>query len=109
MHLKTLSYKVLGRIFNRSFSSSLCARHAAAAATGCSDPQVNYSTWTPRYTEQGEAGSSRVVDLRSDVAAKPGLAMRRAMAEAEHEGDGLGEDPIVHGSEAFCFHSVVYS
>lgn len=96
-------------IFNRSFSSLLYARHGSAAAIGWSDPRVNYSTWTPRYAEQGETASARVVDLRSDVAAKPGLAMRRAMAEAELGGDGLGEDPTVHGSEAFSFNSAVHS
>lgn len=102
--MKTLSSRILGRIFNRRFSGLLCARHASASAIGWSDPQVNYSTWTPRYTEQGEAGA-RVVDLRSDVAAELGRAMRRAMAEAELGSDGLGEDPTVHGSEAFCFNS----
>lgn len=106
MHLKTFSSRIVERIFNRSFSSLLCARYASVAAIGWSDPRVNYSTWTPRYAEQGEAAKTRVVDLRSDVVAKPGLAMRRAMAEAELGEDGFGEDPTVHGSKALCFNSV---
>ncbi|XP_030256333.1 probable low-specificity L-threonine aldolase 2 isoform X1 [Sparus aurata] len=40
----------------------------------------------------GGAARTRVVDLRSDVVAKPGPAMRKAMAEAEVEYDLMGED-----------------
>ncbi|XP_028843588.1 probable low-specificity L-threonine aldolase 2 [Denticeps clupeoides] len=39
----------------------------------------------------------RTVDLRSDSVTKPGLLMRRAMAEAEYTDDVFGDDPAVKG------------
>lgn len=40
---------------------------------------------------------THVVDLRSDTVTQPGLAMRRAMAEAVVGDDDYGEDPTVRG------------
>ena len=40
------------------------------------------------------------VDLRSDTVTRPGVAMRRAMAEAEVGDDVYGEDPTVNRLEA---------
>ncbi|KAM9831202.1 threonine aldolase 1 [Neosynchiropus ocellatus] len=49
----------------------------------------------------GRTGPSRVqqvkvVDLRSDTVTKPGVAMRRAMFEAEVGDNVMGEDPLVN-------------
>lgn len=44
--------------------------------------------------------SGKTIDMRSDTATKPTLAMRQAMAEAEVGDDMLGEDPTVNRLEA---------
>lgn len=41
-----------------------------------------------------------MIDLRSDTVTKPGVAMRKAMAEAEVGDDVLGDDPTVNELEA---------
>lgn len=102
MFLKTFSCRILDKLLNRGFSSKLSVRDAAAAVLGRSDARGYCNTWTPRYPADG-AANARVVDLRSDAVAKPGPEIRRAMAEAEVGDDGLGEDPIVTGGEAFLF------
>lgn len=102
MFLTTFSCRILDKLLNRGFSSKLSVRDAAAAVVGRSDARGYCNTWTPRYPAGG-AANARVVDLRSDAVAKPRPEIRRAMAEAEVGDDGLGEDPIVTGGEAFLF------
>ncbi|XP_010747733.3 threonine aldolase 1 [Larimichthys crocea] len=105
MAVKTLSCRVLSKLFNHGVIAStnpLSARDAAAAAAaaaavlGRSSVRGYYNAGKPRHTGPGGAVHARVVDLRSDTVTKPGPAMRQAMAEAEVGDDVMGEDPTVN-------------
>lgn len=108
MALKTLSCRVLSKLFNHGVIAStnpLSARDAAAAAAavlGRSSVRGYYNAGKPRHTGPGGAAHARVVDLRSDTVTKPGPAMRQAMAEAEVGDDVMGEDPTVNGKVFRC-------
>ena len=49
---------------------------------------------------------AKIIDLRSDTVTRPGLEMRRAMAEAEVGDDVLGDDPTVRALEAAAARAV---
>ncbi|KAM8887714.1 threonine aldolase 1 [Synchiropus picturatus] len=84
-----------GRVF-RLFHQRVCLKSTVAtAATMC--PARSYY----KAPSSGRTGASRVrqvkvVDLRSDTVTKPGVAMRRAMFEADVGDDVMGEDPLVN-------------
>ena len=90
MYSKTLSF------LQRVLASS--GRDAAATVMGRNSARGYCTTL---QSGPGGAARTRVVDLRSDVVAKPGPAMRKAMAEAEVEYDLMGEDPTARGAETF--------
>jgi threonine aldolase len=50
----------------------------------------------------GDAGVTRVIDMRSDTVTKPGPEMRRAMAEAEVGDDVFEDDPTVNRLQAYA-------
>lgn len=100
MRLKISACRTLGKLLSGGSSGILRGAAAPGAAVmGRSGAPGSFSIWAPTYPSLSGSANALVVDLRSDAVTKPGLKMRRAMAEAELGDDGLGEDPIVNGGK----------
>ncbi|KAK9530169.1 hypothetical protein VZT92_011691 [Zoarces viviparus] len=97
MSLKIFSSRVLWKVLNHGVVTSskpLRAGDAAAAAVGWRSVWGYHNIEKPRSQGPDRAANIRVVDLRSDVMAQPGPAMRQAMVKA------VLEDDLMRGEEA---------
>ncbi|XP_075950126.1 uncharacterized protein LOC142952029 [Anarhichas minor] len=98
MSLKIFSSRVLCKVLNRGVVASskpLRAGDAAAAVVRWSSVRGNHNIRKPTYQGPGRTAIIRVVDLRSDVMAQPGPAMRQAMVKAVFEDDlTRGQDTV---------------
>ena len=104
MSLKTFSSRVLFRVLNHGVVASskpLRSPHAAAAAAAAvvewRSVRGYHNIKKPMNQGPGRAARIRVVDLRSDVMARPGSAMRQAMVKAVLEDDPMKREETVHG------------
>lgn len=86
MSVKTISCRVSQLLHRR-----VCLKNAMASSAMLTPARSYYKI---RRSEGSER--NRVVDLRSDTVTKPGVAMRRAMFEADVGDDVMGEDPAVN-------------